>query len=164
MHGSAELSAAWAMLLIQWPTRSKTKSGRGNGSPMPREKPRGILRRDAPQDDESGGILRSVSRPKIAKGAIFGTAKSSGHSAQDDGFLGCALLPFLCNRHAVKKSQPSRDDESSRYMGTRVVSKISPRIASACSDFFRVETYRELTTTRWAKTGTIKRLKSSGRQ
>ena len=40
-------------------------------------------------------------------------------------------------------------------MGTRVVSKISRKIASACSDFFCVDTYRELTTTRCANTGTI---------
>ena len=54
------------------------------------------------QNDELGrarmrrGILRSVSRPKIAKGAIFGEAKPSGHCAQDDVFL------FLGGALAVK--------------------------------------------------------------
>src|SRR5579863_6724440 len=50
------------------------------------------------------------------------------------------------------------------YTGTATFSTISRSTWSACSDFFRVEAYRPLTTTRWAKTGTASGLKSSGVQ
>src|SRR5512135_1039567 len=62
----------------------------------------------------------------------------------------------------LKRGQGRPRHAAQVYTGTGTLSTMSRRIWSACSERFKVEEKRPLTTTRWAKTGTASILKSSG--
>src|SRR5215472_6872465 len=106
---------------------------------------------------------RSRSRQKLRRlllirVSLFGSAESLAPYASYRGaFRESAAFQFANhNDIVIPRSMPALTGGATRnlhfgrpsthsYSGTRVVSMISARIASACSDFFRVEAYRELT-------------------
>ncbi len=113
----------------------------------------GTEQEDQPGDDSHPVQLRETGTDHVA-----GELRAGQYMKSSGGFDKSKENNSADPNHQREEHQSAQPT----HTGTATLWAISRRIVSACSDFFSVDEYRALTTTRCAKTGTTSVLKSAG--